>query len=154
MIISLIEKIKNKYKTWQDQRFLKANGCESWKQYYRQRDPDHNPRASIVKDYYWKYKYVHQITSNPTHYAYKLLYDYGPAGYRYGWHEMQEWCETNLEHKWRHDWLRVYQQTGLGLNGEEDTNWHICDLGGTGDYIFFAFMHEEDAFKFALRWGQ
>jgi hypothetical protein len=151
---NLLHLIKIKYRQWQDQRFLKSNGCTSWKQYNRMFDPDHNPRAHTVSSFYWKYKHVRQILSNPEHYAYKLLYDYGPGGHKYGWHAINEWCENNLEHKWRVDVLRVYKQTGLDWSGNEHPEWHICDLGGTGDYIFYAFMSDEDAFKFTLRWGQ
>ena len=104
--VNLVIKIKAAYKEWKDSRFLKKHGCDNWGQYAHRYDTDVNYRSSRVPDYFMGYEYVHCITKQ-SHYAYTELYDHGPGGYRYGYHEMTDWCKANIKNKHRTDILRV-----------------------------------------------
>lgn len=99
--------------------------------------------ADRVQDYYCGYPHVHCFTA-ANHHAYRLLWDYGPGGYRYGYHDMIDWCEENCEQKFRFDHLRVIQN----FYGQ----WEINEIAG-GDYVFAAFKSREDLALFLLRWG-
>ena len=147
----LIDNLKYKYKKWKEERFLKKHGCDNWKQYYRNTDPDRNIRADRVKDYYHGYDYVYCLDYRE-HHAYQLLYDYGPGGHRYGYEDIMDWCEANLAYKNRMDILRVFKQTPIGLNGAQESEWWINEIGG-GDYVFFACQDPEDFFIFKMRWA-
>lgn len=147
----MLSTIKAKIKLWKDNRFLKQHGVSSWEQYNYVYDPDANRRATRVKEYFKNYKHITPM-ENTDSYAYKLLYDYGPGGHRYGYNDINDWCKENCTAKWRSDILRVFRQTGIGLDGETETEWFVNEIGGS-DYIFYAFMDAEDAFRFKLRWG-
>jgi hypothetical protein len=113
-------------------------------------DPDYNIRATKITDYYHGYPYWH-VFENRDHYCYKLLYDYGPGGHRYGYHDIVEWCEKNIKHKHRLDFLRVFQQTPIGLDGPGKPEWWINEIGG-GDHIFIAFKDPKDLLWFTMKW--
>lgn len=134
-----------KIKHWRDRRFLKKHGCDSWAQYNRRFDPDYNIRASRVKDYYHGYKYWKPF-ENHAHQIYQ--WDLGYDGSK----EVIEWCEKNIKGKFRFDCLRCYRQTPIGLNGAEEPDWFINDLGN-GDYFFFACQDERDFLWFTMRWA-
>lgn len=147
----MISFIKNHYNQWQERRFLKRHGCSTREQYDRKYDPDYNYNADRVKNFYHGYPYWH-VFENGSHHCYKLLYDHGPGGHRYGYHDIQDWCKENAQHKFRMDFLRVFEQTPIGLNGAEETEWWINEIGG-GDHVFIAFKDPEDFFMFKLRWS-
>ena len=134
-----------KIKHWRDQRFLKKHGCKTWEQYNRQYDPDYNIRASRVVDFYHGYKYWLPI-ENHNHLAYYW------EVHSDGMYVLNEWCKENFQGKFRFDFLRVHKQTPYGLNGPEDSEWWINELGGS-DYIFFACQEEQDLLWFSLKWG-
>lgn len=138
----MIDEIKEKYKYYRDRAFLKKHGCETWEEYNRRYDPDYNIRATRIKDIYHGYPYVYRFDYNQ-HFAYRLLYDYGPGGQRYGYHDINDWCNDNLSGKFRFDGHRV-----IKYNNE----WEVNELGG-GDYIFAAFEDEKDYTYFLLRWS-
>ena len=139
----MLTKLKQRYANWQERRFLKRHHCETREQYERRYDPDYNIRATRISDYYHGYEFVHCIVPRD-HYAYKILWDYGPGGYREGNHDILDWCRENCEGKWRADYLRVMQNYW----GE----WEVNEIGG-GDYLFWAFQNEMDFMNFCLRWG-
>lgn len=147
----MIEQIVSRYKAWKDRRYLKKHGCENWTQYHRRFDPYCNVRAEKVVDYYHGYRYITRIENN-NHYCYKLVADYGPGGRRYGYEDMIKWCEENCQGHYRFDFLRVFSQTPIGLNGVEEPEWYINEIGGS-DYMFFAFQNEDDTMMFGLRWS-
>lgn len=141
----IISALSGKYKRWKDARFLKKHGCSSWNEYNHIYDTDVFRSASRVTDYYMGYKYVHCF-DNRDNYAYKLLYDYGPGGYRYGYHDIVDWCKENTKHKHRSDILRAMKEPCTA------NQWEINELGG-GDYLFFAFQNEKEYTWFLLRWS-
>lgn len=142
--VEMLSTLKTKYKSWKDARFLKKHHCETWEQYHHNNDPDVSYRASRIVDYYQGYPWVYCIDQR-SHYAYDLLYDNGPGGYRYGYHDIMDWCRSQCKGKIRGDFHRVYQQPW-------DGEWHFNEIGG-GDYIFIAFKSERDYNWFVLRWA-
>ena len=148
--------IKDKWQAYKDRRFLKKHNVSTWEQYNHVYDPDANRRADRVKEYFKNYKHVIMI-ENYDNYAYELICDYGPGGQVYGYGKINDWCKENITAKWRVDILRVFKQTGLtqignGIDWIEEPEWFINEIGGR-DYLYYAFMSDEDAFRFKLRWG-
>lgn len=125
-------------------RFLKKHGCETWDEYNRRYDPDILHRATRIRDYYHGYPYVYCV-ENSNHYAYQLLHDYGPGGYRYGYDEIVDWCKEHIKYKHRTDCHRVFRAPSTA------NEWEINEIGGL-DYLFFAFQDERDYNWFMLRW--
>ena len=144
--MNFLSNISSRYNLWKDKRFLKKHGVESWKQYHRRYDPDHNFRASTVKDYYHGYKYVNQFTTARIDPFIRF------GTWMEGLAEITAWCENNCQDKWRNDIMRVYKQTALSWDRDSEEEWVISDIGG-GDVLFFAFKDEQDAFLFKLTWG-
>ena len=145
-------RLRARYRRWCAERKLERSGYSSWAHYRHNRDPDVNPRASTVTDFYHGYKFIHRC-ENP--YAYKMLWDAGPGGLRFGYDEMTEWCDTNIRFKYRRDCHRCLEQHRLGrlgVDGEEYVDWHFNDIGGS-DFVWFAFKDEADYFKFLLVWA-
>lgn len=143
--------ITERWQAWRDRRFLKRHGCETWQQYHKQYDPDYNIRADRIRDYYHGYSYIHCFRSYE-HYAYRLLYDYGPGGYRHGYDDIQEWVLNNCSRKARFDFLRVLELRVIDQGGNAREEWYINEIGG-GDLIFAAFKDERDYMMFLLRWA-
>ena len=132
----LLTYLRTKIKTWQDNRFLKRHGCESWAQYNRQYDPDINWRATRVNDFYHGYPYVYCF-ENHRHevYHWDVHID--------GTYVIDNWCDDNCKGKHRMDFHRVIKY---------HNQWEFNDLGG-GDYIFAAFKNERDFNWFLMRWS-
>lgn len=145
MVINAMFNIKNRYLRWRDDRFLKKHHCRNLKEYNYLYDPDYIPRATQIRNYYQGYKYIHCF-ENRENFVYNRIYDYGPGGYRDGFHAICDWCEENLKGKWRYDMLRAMKAPSTG------NQWEVNELGG-GDYWFFAFQDSEDYFMFTLQWG-
>jgi hypothetical protein len=141
----LLNYLRTKIKTWRDNRFLKKHGCETWEQYNYRFDPDVVKPATRVKDYYHGYPYFYCF-ENHKHDVY-----HWDVGYD-GMYILSQWIDANCKGKYRFDFLRVFQQTPIGLNGAESSEWHINELGG-GDYIFVAFKEHRDYTWFMLRWS-
>lgn len=150
--MNLVEKIKDIYKLYKDRAFLKKHGCETWKEYNRKFDPDYNFRADRIQDYYHGYPYVYCF-ENRENFAYTLLYDYGPGGFRYGCDDINDWCTEKLKGKFRIDVHRVHKMTPIGIDGKDGKfEFWINEIGGS-DYIFAAFKNERDYVNFLLRWA-
>lgn len=135
-------RLKARIRKYKSDRFLKKHGCDTYRQYNRRYDPDYSYRANRVIDSYFGYQHIYCFPNK--HYAYETLYDYGPGGYRDGYHEIVEWCEKHCKHKFRFDFKRVLQNYW----GE----WENNEIGG-GDYLFVAFKDERDYLHFMLRWS-
>jgi hypothetical protein len=134
---NIVDNIKTKYHSWQENRFLKKHGCESWKQYHRKYDSDFNIRASEIPWIYFGYPYVYCFEDRQHEvYYWDIAID--------GAFIITEWCEENLKNKFRFDFHRVVKDT--------HGNWVINELGG-GDYIFAAFKDERDYTYFLLKWS-
>jgi hypothetical protein len=140
-----IKLIRERYREWRDQRFLRRHHCENWEQYNRWYDPDIVRRASDITNWYQGYAYVHCIESYQHHYAYRLIYDYGPGGVRYGADEIDDWCRANCQGKFRSESHRVSWN-------QWSQRWHMDEMGGS-DLVFFAFKDEQDYLLFSLRWS-
>ena len=123
-------------------RKLKKSKYESWRLYKHNRDPDVNRYANHLEHFYKGYPYLYACP-NPNHYAYELLYDYGPV-YRYGFHDIDDWCEEKIRWNYRTDHHRVWQN--------RDGKYELNDIGGS-DIIFYAFKNEKDFTHFLLRWA-
>jgi hypothetical protein len=135
--MGIIEKVKQKYLDWREKRFLKSQGFSNRAQYERFYDPDYNPRASKIKDYYHGYPYVYRFDDrNHTVYFYDIWY--------HGDFVINKWCKESLKDKFRMDFLRV-------LRNDYTNEWEVNEIGG-GDYIFIAFKDEKDFMWFKLRW--
>jgi hypothetical protein len=144
-------RIKARVRKYLAERKLEKSGYSSWRVYRHNRDTDVIRYADKVSDFYSNYKYVYCCDFPLSHYAYKCIGDYGPGGLTFGYNEIADWCEEKCRFKYRVDIHRVAKQTGLGINGEEYPDWWFNDIGGT-DYVFFAFMNEQDYLLFKLRW--
>ena len=87
-------RLKARIRKWKAERKLKKSGYLTWRNYKHNRDPDVAQYADYIDDFYHGYPYVFACP-NPKHYAYTCIYDYGPGGHRYGYHEMSDWCSDN-----------------------------------------------------------
>lgn len=139
----MIKQLKDRWKQWQERRFLKKHGCVTRQQYDRRYDTDFCYRTSEVRRKYHGYEFVHCFSSHMD-YAYKTIYDYGPGGYRDGYQDIQDWCTAHCEDKFRVDILRVIWDRYKG--------WEENEIGGA-DYVFFAFKNQTDYMNFLLRWA-
>ena len=135
--MKLVRDIQAAYKFYRDRAFLKRHGCETWQEYNRAFDPDRNPRASRIQDYYHGYPHIYCF-ENYQHDIY--FWDV----YQDGTYVISEWCEQNLQGKWRFDAHRVLC--------DRDGQWSTNEIGGS-DYIFGAFQLEQDFIHFQLRWS-
>lgn len=144
--MTLMLDIKSKYRTWKENRFLKKHGCKTREEYDRYYDPDHVPRATQIKNFYQGYKHIHCFDNHSSD-IYKIIYDYGPGGYRDGFDDVYDWCKEHLQGKWRYDCHRVINCPATAWQ------WEINEIGGH-DIWFFAFQDDEDYFIFKLQWGQ
>ena len=124
-------------------RKLRKSGYKNWRQYKHNRDVDVCRYANHLEDFYKNYPYVYAV-KDYGHYAYQLLYDYGPGGYKYGYHEIEDWCNESIRWNYRVDIHRVW----IDQWGRQELN----DIGGS-DIIYFAFKHEKDFTHFLLRWS-
>ena len=124
-------------------RKLKKSKCRNWRQYKHNHDNDVNRYANYLDDFYKGYPYLYAC-SNPNHYAYDKLYDYGPGGQRYGFNEIDDWCEEKIKWNYRSDIHRVWQN--------RDGRYELNDFGGS-DIVFYAFKREQDFTHFLLRWS-
>ena len=140
----MIKQLNARWKGWQERRFLKKHGCETREQYERKYDTNFCYRNHEVRRKYHGYKFVHCF-SRHTDYAYKIVYDYGPGGYRDGYHDIHDWCKEQCENKFRVDVLRVIWNQWVD-------DWVENEIGGA-DYVFFAFKNETDYMNFLLRWA-
>lgn len=143
--MKFIRRIKAFIRKYKAERKLEKSGYKSWDVYRRMRDPDVVYYANRVKDFYQGYKFVHCI-ENRNHYAYELLYDYGPGGIRYGADDIYDWMDKTARFKSRMDMHRVIRYPSTA------NEWEFNDMGG-GDYIFVAFKDEKDYMLFLLRWS-
>jgi len=143
MLYRFIHRLKARIRKYRAERKLKKSGCVTWHMYRRKYDTGYNGRATRIVDCYPGYKYIYPITEHK-HYAYQPLYDYGPGGHKYGYHEIAEWCSENLKHKHRYDFERVIKT--------RDDEWEVNEIGGS-DYWFLAFTNEKDYIHFMLRWS-
>ena len=144
MIFKILQTVKEKYHAWRDARFLKKHHCRNWEEYHSNFDPDVWRHCIKINDWYKGYPYVYRI-ENENHHAYKLIYDCGPGGRRYGFYDVDDWCKENLLHKWRSDGHCVVWD-------KWSKQWEINELGGSV-YIFYAFKDEGDYLHFMLRWA-
>lgn len=142
-------RLKARIRKWRAERKLEKSGYSSWRMYRHNRDVDVIRHADKVSDFYRNYKYVHRIDYK--HYAYECIGDYGPGGLWFGYNEMSEWCEQKCRFKYRMDIHRAYKQTGIGINGDTHEDYWFNDIGGS-DFVYFAFMNEQDYIMFMLRW--
>ena len=123
-IVSLWNDFKIKINLWRYEKYLHKHGCRTQRQFDLKYDEHCNLHLSRIKDIYFGYKYVYCF-ENMKHYAYKPIYDYGPGGYKDGYHEIMEWCEKYCQGKWRNSWHRVIK------NWIYKGNQYECNFSGT-----------------------
>ena len=144
----MFQRLKQQWRAWQDRRFLKRRGCDSWAEYHRVYDPDYDIRASRIQDYYRGYPHVHCFDDH-RHYVYQMIADHGPAGCLYGHSVIHRWTEANCQDKVRFDFLRVKKSD---YNRISTYDWDINEISGQ-DLVFAAFKNERDHLHFVLRWS-
>lgn len=137
--MKFIEDIKKTYEFYRDRAFLKKHGCESWKQYHKIYDPDCNPRASRIRDYYHGYPYVYCFENR-----HHEVYDWDVG--RDGAYVLDKWCEKHCRDKYRIDFHRVLKAPSTA------NEWEMNDIGGS-DYIFIAFKEQRDYTWCLMRWS-
>lgn len=147
----MLQRLKQQWRAWQDRRFLKRHGCDSWAEYHRVYDPDYNCRADRVNDFYHGYPHVYCF-DDQRHYVYHLIADYGPGGCRWGHGVIHDWVNQNSQDKARFDFLRVHKQGAVDWDGSVTEEWLINGICGQ-DLIFVAFKNEQDYLHFLLRWS-
>jgi hypothetical protein len=136
-------RIKARIRKWRAERKLKRSGYETWARYKHNRDESVNRYANELEHFYKGYPYLYAI-QDYGHYAYQTIYNYGPGGTRYGYHEIEDWCSEKIRWNYRCDIHRVW----VDQWGRQTLN----DIGGS-DIIYFAFKHEKDFTHFLLRWS-
>lgn len=136
--MKFVEDIKKTYEFYRDRAFLKKHGCETWREYNRKFDPDHNAKASLIKDYYHGYPYVYCFENHKHE-----VYDWISFGL-HGSNMIHKWCSDNCSDKFRMDYHRVYKNS--------QDQWEVNEIGGR-DYIFAAFKDQRDFTMFSLRWS-
>ena len=144
--MKLVRNIRARFKLFKNRRYLAKHGCKTWLEYHRINDPDHNPRASDIVEFYHGYPYVYCF-EDYSHYI------YSNTGTNDGYETMTKWFQNNLQHKWRFDFMRVFAQTPVGLDGPAGKHeFFINEIGGK-DLIFVAFKDQRDYVNFLLRWA-
>lgn len=141
MFWQIYKTLKDKWDNFWHRRYLKRFGWTE-EAYQRHIDPDICHRADDVKQFYHGYEFVHCIKDHRNR-AYELLYDYGPGGYRYGYHDITDWCKQHCKQKYRMDIHRIW---------EHGDRFLINGLGNS-DYLFYAFKDQKDYINFILRWA-
>lgn len=137
--MNIIQQLKQQYKNHNERRFLKAHGCQTWKEYERRYDPGIGALAKHTNSFYHGYPYVFPIES------WGLVdLGFGPQEYHTQVEQMVDWCEKNCAGKWRNDWHRGFW--------DHQGNFEFNGIGGT-DLMFFAFKEESDYVWFRLRWS-
>lgn len=145
--MKLLQRIKERYAQYRDANFLQKHHCASWDEYHYIYDTDIRRGSFTVKAFY--HGYPHIVTMiNDQHYAYKLLYDYGPGGCRYGYEDMIDYCKEHAQNKFRCDTHRVILPS---VYGQEPDEYVMNEMSGH-DVLFFAFKNERDCLMFTLRW--
>jgi hypothetical protein len=135
----LLTYLRIKIKTWQERRFLKRHGCDSWEQYNYRFDPDIFKPASRIRDYYRGYPYFYCFENHKHEvYDWDIHID--------GIYVLSKWCKKNCKDKFRFDFHRAMKAPATA------NEWEINELGG-GDYIFVAFKEQRDYTWFILRWN-
>ena len=135
----MLTTIKQKYREWKDQRFLRKHGCDNWKQYNHRYDPDIERRCSRIKDFYHGYPYIYCFEDRKHDiYYWDIAVD--------GMYVLDQWCEKNCKDKYRFDFHRAINVPATAYQ------WEINELGG-GDYAFAAFKDQRDFNWFLLRWS-
>jgi hypothetical protein len=141
----LVGTVAERWKALCHRRYLKKMG---WTEaaYQKQTDPLHNMRASRISDYYHGYKHIHMFDST------QVSPFIGDKHWIEVYGNINAWCLTNCQGRWREDIHRVYKQTGLGVDGKEYPEYFLNDLSGS-DYLFYAFENSKDYTLFCLRWS-
>lgn len=146
-IMKFLKKIRRKidayFKVRRARKILKKHGCDTWAQYYKKYDPGVNVYANTVKELYHGYKYLVIFEQSSD-----LMFD--NKSWNQGLATILDWCEEKCKSRWRHDFLRVYTQHGIDVNGDAHLEYFINDLAN--DALFFAFTDEKDYAWFMLRW--
>lgn len=140
MALTLLKKVKARYKLWTRKRLFKQEQVDSWYEYFRKRDFNINGRSGTINGYYEGYKYLEIIDSERS---------FEPYGLMEGLYKRTTWCLFNCKGMWRHDFHRVIKQEGIKDNILSEF-YVMNELGGS-DILVFAFMNEEDYIWFKLK---
>lgn len=100
-----------------------------------------NNSARTIREYYHGYPFVIKCSTSSE--IYKIFSNYSHGGYDQFTSILENWLTENCIGERRHDYHRTMLHQGDECMDE---------LGG-GDHLFLAFMEEQDAIMFSLRWG-
>lgn len=129
---------------WLHTKKLKKLGIteEEWQKH---QDPNHNPNADSIRQFYHGYKYLHEFT-NTQHFPFTNFSSLTQAI-----NTLHHWCNENCISSWREDILRVHKQSGINWNNSIEETWFLNELNGK-DVLFYAFKNEQDFLMFKLKW--
>ncbi len=139
IITNLTDSLKSRWDFYRHAAYLKEKNWTE-EQYQDYNDPDRNPRATRISDYYHGYPYftVFESSRGDPWTRFETWIDAYSA--------IETWCKENCKDKFRSDIHRVIKTPSTG------NEWELNDIGG-GDALFFAFKSQEDCFMFKLTWG-
>jgi hypothetical protein len=136
-MIKILRRVQAGWRLYKSRRFLARHNCETWRQYRYHYDPDYNLRATRVQDKFHGYPYIYRFADH-TH----EVYDWNV--HLDGIYRISQWCDRNLQDKYRFEALRVSQDYA----GE----WSENGIGHS-DYIFAGFKTKKDYMLFVLKWS-
>jgi len=137
LMTNVAEDLKNRWDFYRHAAYLKKKGWTE-EDYQNYEDPDRNIRATRIKDYYGGYQHIHAFTTTRT--LPWIEFENWMDCYK----EINHWCKTNCQGKFRSDILRVFKAPC--------NEWELNDIGG-GDALFYAFKDSRDFTMFCLRWA-
>lgn len=135
----LLRRVRAYIRKYRSDKFLKKYDCKTYHEYNHRFDPGRNIRANMLSDYYPGYEYVYVFPKN--HAMYTDVVEYIFTEYKL-LREINLWCDNNVKHKWRVDWLPLYP-----VNNEMIIN-ALAEY-----YYVIAFKDQLDFNWFVLRWS-
>lgn len=142
---NVVEDLKGRWDFYRHRAYLKKMGWTE-EMYKKQTDPLIIKNAERLSNFYYGYKHRYIFETSRV----KPFIDY--ETWMDAYVQMNLWCETNCQGRWREDIHRVIKQTGIDNNGNMVPEWFINDIGG-GDALIYAFEDSRDYTMFLLRWS-
>ena len=137
------KKLVEEYKRWRETRFFKKHGVSSWKGYYLKYDPDYDARADTIRQMFFGYPYIAEITQASSLKA--------PEGWHHdGLQYLNSWLEISCKGKTRATIQRTMPTSYHYEDGSVKHDWHLNEF--CRDALYVAFQDERDYIMFLLKW--